>query len=182
MDANTPGMNLLGHPVHPMLVVFPLGLLSTAVIFDGVGRVTGSDLWLTMAFYLIGAGLIGGVLAALFGVLDWVGLPRATRAWRIGLLHGAGNVVVLGLFAASWVLRRGDPGGAGQSALMLALAGLLGALVTGWLGGELVTRLGVGVDSEADLDAPSSLGGQPGPRASSGRAPRDLRARRRPAA
>src|SRR3954453_12200359 len=90
-----------------------------------------------------------------------VGSTPGTRAKAIGLWHGVGNVVVVVLFAASWSLRRGTPNAPGTLALALAFAGVGLALVTGWLGGELVDRLGVGVDDGAHLDSPSSLSNLP---------------------
>lgn len=150
---------LLGHPVHPMLVVFPLGLLSTAVIFDILYLATGNEELAVAAFWAIAAGVIGGLLAALFGMWDWLGIPRGSRARRIGLLHGGGNIVVTGLFAASWLLRLDDPTYLPGNPVPLVL-GVIGAgiaLVTAWLGGELVFRLRVGVDDGAGLNATSSL-------------------------
>jgi len=94
-----------GHPVHPMLIVFPLGLLATAVIFDIIYLVSSNSQWTVVAYYMIGAGIIGGLAAAAFGWLDWIAIPTGTRARRIGLWHGIGNVVVVGLFILSWVLR-----------------------------------------------------------------------------
>ncbi len=152
---------LLGHAIHPMLIVFPLGLLATAVIFDCIALATAKGAWSDMAFYLIAAGVIGGLAAAVFGLIDWLAIPSGTRAKAIGLWHGAGNVVVVLLFIASWFLRRGTPNAPGTLALALSFAGVALALVTGWLGGELVDRLGVGVDDGAHLDAPSSLSGRP---------------------
>lgn len=146
-----------GHPVHPMLIVFPLGLLSTAVVFDIIYLISGNSQWTVVAYYMIGAGVIGGLAAAVFGWLDWVAIPNRTRARRIGLWHGVGNVVVLALFILSWVLRREIPETPPTGAIVAALAGAVIALGTGWLGGELVDRLGVGVDDGAHLDAPSSL-------------------------
>src|SRR3954464_2778991 len=151
---------LLGHPIHPMLIVFPLGLLATAVIFDVITLAGRNGAWAGMAFYLIAAGVIGGLLAAVFGLIDWLAIPSGTRAKAIGLWHGVGNVVVVALFAASWFLRRGTPDAPGTLALILSFAGVVLALVTGWLGGELVDRLGVGVDDGAHLNAPSSLSGR----------------------
>jgi uncharacterized membrane protein len=150
---------LFGHPVHPMLVVFPLGLLSTAVIFDVVYLVTRNEELAVVSFWAIAAGVVGGLLAAFFGLWDWLGIPRDTRAKRIGLLHGSGNVVVTGLFALSWLLRLGDPTYLPDNLLPFVLAALGAglALFTAWLGGELVYRLRVGVDDGAGLDAPSSL-------------------------
>lgn len=154
-------VKLAGHPIHPMLIVFPLGLLATAVIFDIIHLISGDLKWTEAAFYMIGAGVIGGLAAALFGWIDWLGIPGGTRAKRIGLWHGAGNVLVLGLFAVSWVLRRDTPGDPPTEAIVAGLAGVALTVVTAWLGGELVDRLGVGVDDGAHLDSPSSLSGLP---------------------
>jgi uncharacterized membrane protein len=146
-----------GHPIHQQLIVFPLGLLGMAVVFDLLRLITDNDDLATASYYMIAAGLISGVLAAVFGVIDYLGIPKGTRARRIGLLHGAGNDVVLLLFFLSWLMRRDDDHVAGGLALTLALAGAAVSVVTGWLGGELVDRLGVGVDDDAGLDAPASL-------------------------
>jgi len=146
-----------GHPVHPMLIVFPLGLLATAVIFDIIYLVSDNSRWTLVAYYLIGAGTIGGLVAAATGWLDWFAIPNGTRAKRIGLQHGVGNVIVLALFILSWVLRRDSPELPPTGAIVAGLLGFGLAAVTGWLGGELVDRLGVGVDDGAHLDSPSSL-------------------------
>src|SRR4051794_3365155 len=128
---------VLGHAVHPMLMVFPLGLLSTAVVFDLLHIVTDRDGFAVAAAYTIGAGIVGGVLAGVFGLIDWLAVPAGTRARRVGALHGLGNVVVLALFAVSWLVR----GAAGNwdptwPAVLLGLLGLALAGATGWLGGE----------------------------------------------
>jgi uncharacterized membrane protein len=146
-----------GHPVHPMLIVFPLGLLATAVIFDIIYLVSANSQWTLVAYYMIGAGIIGGLAAAVFGWLDWVAIPGGTRARRIGLWHGVGNVIVVALFILSWVLRRESPEAPPTGAIVAGLTGVVIALVTAWLGGELVDRLAVGVDDGAHLDSPSSL-------------------------
>jgi len=150
---------LLGHPVHPMLIVFPLGLLSTAVIFDLLYLFTGNEDLAVFSYWAIAAGVIGGVLAAVFGLWDWLAIPDGTRAKTVGLVHGTGNVVVTTLFAISWLLRGDDAAYLPDNVLPLVL-GLLGAglaLFTAWLGGELVYRLRVGVDDDAGLNARNSL-------------------------
>jgi len=152
---------LAGHPIHPMLIVFPLGLLGMGVIFDIIYLISHNSRWTEVAYYDIGAGIITGLLAAVFGFIDWYAIPQGTRAKRIGLLHGVGNVVVVTLFLVSWLLRRPDPAAPPQGAIVLGFIGLALALITGWLGGELVDRLGVGVDNDANLDAPSSLSQRP---------------------
>ena len=110
---------------------------------------------------MIAAGIIGGLAAAPFGWIDWFAIPRNTRAKSVGLWHGAGNVLVLLLFAASWLLRRDLPEQPEALAFALSFGGAGIALLTGWLGGELVDRLGVGVDDGAHVDAPSSLSKRP---------------------
>jgi uncharacterized membrane protein len=154
-------VKLLGHPVHPMLIVFPLGLLATAVAFDIVGLAGGDVEWFRISFWMIAAGVIGGLLSAVFGLVDRMAIPTGTRAKRIGLWHGGGNVVVTVLFIISWFLRRPAPETPPMAAFVLGFIAVALALVTGWLGGELVDRLGVGVDNGAHLNAPSSLSGRP---------------------
>jgi uncharacterized membrane protein len=151
---------LAGHAVHPMLITLPLGLLGTAVIFDLIQAVNDSAELAVASFFMIAAGIVGGLLAAVFGLVDWLAIPGGTRAKRIGALHGVGNVVVVVVFALSWLLRRGQPDHVPTSlALWLGIIAVLLALWTAWAGGELVERLGVGVDPDANLDAPSSLSG-----------------------
>lgn len=147
-----------GHPIHQQLIVFPLGLLGTAVLFDVLRLITDNRELATASYYMIAAGVIAGLAAAVFGLIDYLGVPRYTRARRVGLLHGVGNVVVVALFAGSWWLRQAEPDHLPTTlALGLGIAGAGTSLVTGWLGGELVSRLGVGVAPDADLDAPASF-------------------------
>lgn len=148
---------LFGHPVHQMLIVFPLGLLATSLVFDIVYEATGNVRWADISYVMIASGIIGGLLAAIFGLVDWLAIPGGTRAKRIGALHGIGNVAVVALFGISWLLRYSNAGLPDTAAFLLSIAGVALALVTGWLGGELVDRLAVGVDDGAHLDAPSSL-------------------------
>lgn len=154
-------VKLLGHPVHQMLIVLPLGLLSGAVVFDVVNLLIAGNSWGIVSFWLIVAGIVSGLTAALFGLFDYTKIPRGTRAKRIGLFHGVGNVVVIGFFGLSLFLRLEAVSEPLPIAYALSFLGGGLSLVTGWLGGELVDRLGVGVDDGAHLDAPSSLSGLP---------------------
>jgi len=153
----------LGHPIHQMLVPFPFGLLATAVIFDIVYLLWGNPTMVTVSYWMIVGGIIGAVIAAPFGLIDWLAIPTNTRAKTVGMIHGLGNVIVLVLFLASWYLRYSAVGPIAYlpstGALVLSFVGFALAGVTGWLGGELVDRLSVGVDDGANLDAPSSLTG-----------------------
>jgi uncharacterized membrane protein len=153
---------LLGHPIHPMLIVLPLGLFIGAVVFDAIFLWRGSTTLATVGFWNIVGGIVGGLLAAVFGVIDWLAIPAGTRAKRVGLLHAGSNVLAIAAFAVVCWLRYGAAQLETTTSLfaieVVALA--LGA-VGGWLGGELVDRLGVGVDNGANLDAPNSLSGRP---------------------
>ena len=151
-------IKLFGHPVHPMLVVYPVGLFSIAVLFDILYLVLGNQALPTVSFYVIAGCVVVGMLAAIFCFVDWLALHNNSRAKRIGGMYGLGNFVIVVLFAVSWLIRRGDadlvPNG---TALLLSFVGLGMALVTAWIGGELVYHLGVGVDPGANVNAPSSL-------------------------
>lgn len=148
---------LFGHAIHPVMIVFPLGLLATGVIFDAIYLLRGNANFALVAYGMIASGIIGGLVAAPFGWIDWFAIPAGTRAKSIGLIHGLGNVLVLLIFIGSWLLRRPDPMNPAMFPIVLGFVGAGLTVVTGWLGGELVERLGVGVDDGAHLNAPNSL-------------------------
>jgi len=154
-------INLLGHPVHPMVIVFPLGLLPAAVACDIIYLVHGGAHWAHMAYWLIAAGVLSGLFAAIFGFADWLALPVGTRAKRIGLWHAGVMDVVVILFAASWWLRPANPDAPTTLAIGLGIVAVCCALVGGWLGGEMVYRLSVGVDFNAHVNSPSSFSSRP---------------------
>jgi uncharacterized membrane protein len=148
---------LFGHSIHQTLVAFPVGLLGASVLFDIISLVGGSQGIAVAAYWMLAAGIVGGLLAAPFGLIDLTAVPPGTRASRIGRLHGIGNVIVLCLFIASWLLRPGAIQAPGPLPFTLSIFGFAIALMTAWMGGELVSRLGVGVLEEAHPNAPSSL-------------------------
>ena len=149
---------LLGHPIHQMLIPIPLGLFTVAVLIDIASLFADVGVLIQVSFWNIAIGLIGAVIAAVFGALDWTRIPSGTRAKSVGTLHGVGNLVVAGLFAVVVILRANEPAQALTSvALALEIAAFILLGVTGWLGGELVDRLGIGVSPHAHPDAPSSL-------------------------
>lgn len=133
----------LGHPLHPVLVTIPIGAWSCALVLDiaGIGRGRrlhrGAD-----ATAAIGLG--GALVAAFAGLADWS--TTLGSAKRIGFVHGAMNMAIAGLYGASLASRA-----IGLRPLGIALStagfGLAGA--SGWLGGELIYRYGVGVANEA---------------------------------
>jgi uncharacterized membrane protein len=133
-----PRAKILGHPIHPMLIVFPLGLLVTSFFFDVLALALHSGEFALVAFWMIAAGVAGGLVAAVFGLIDWLAIADDTREKRIGMWHGGLNVMMVGLFAAGWFLRRPLPSFPPLAAVVLSGIAVALALVGGWLGGELV--------------------------------------------
>lgn len=129
-----------GHPLHPVLVVVPLGSWLGASYLD----LTGGEQGRTAATKLVGLGMAAAIPAALTGANDWVDTDLAER--RVGFVHAVGNELALGLYAGSWFARRRQRHGLGAA---LAAVGALTLGVTGWLGGHLSYARGVGVDTTA---------------------------------
>jgi uncharacterized membrane protein len=151
------GIRVLGHPVHPMLVMFPVALFITGLVFDIVHAISNNEVYGQVGFWTITAGLMGGVLAAATGLADWMGIPTGTRARAVGVRHAVLNVAVMVLFIVSWLGRVGSADHAPGWWVWLEVIGVVVAGASAWLGGELVNRHGIGVDSDAGPDASSSL-------------------------
>ncbi|HEY0706344.1 MAG TPA: DUF2231 domain-containing protein [Polyangia bacterium] len=153
-------VRVAGHGLHPMLIAFPLGLLGISPLWDILRLATDKVSWGNIGYWTIVAGVLSAVVAAIPGFVDWIAIPKNTRAKTIGVWHMVTNLVVLALFAISLWLRQSTPGGheaAGLSAFLPAWLGVAMSLVSAWFGGELVERLGMSVDEGANLNAPSSL-------------------------
>jgi uncharacterized membrane protein len=132
---------IFGHPVHQILIVFPLGLLATSFFFDLAWLARGRAELAVVASWMIFAGVLGGLAASIFGLIDWLAIPRGTRAWRVGAWHGGGNLIIAVLFAVSWLIRRDAPGHPEGVAIALSGCGVLLIILTGWLGSELADRM-----------------------------------------
>jgi len=144
-----------GHPIHPIVVTIPIGAFVCALIFDLAARTADDpETYARGAALLLIIGLAGVVLAAAFGLLDLLAIPRRTRAFRVGITHMVCNVVAGLLFAASLALRIDDltvePSTPSLVVLLVAL-GMLGA--SGFLGGMLAYHYGVRVADEVTQSA-----------------------------
>jgi uncharacterized membrane protein len=149
---------IFGHPIHPMLIVLPLGLFIGAVVFDAIYLWRGSPTLATVGYWNIAGGIAGGLLAAVFGLIDWLAIPAGTRAKRIGIWHALSNVVaILGFALVFWMRYSSAQPATTPGLFTIEVVALLIGAVGGWLGGELVDRLGVGVDSDANLNASNSM-------------------------
>jgi uncharacterized membrane protein len=139
---------IAGHPIHPMLIPFPIAFLVATLVCDLIFWRTGNPDWSTASLYLLGAAIIMGALAALAGFTDFLGAPRIrslTAAWH----HMLGNLVVVLLSIWNWG-RRYDQGDAAvvPTGLIISLIVVLILLYTGWRGWEMVYRHRVAVSDE----------------------------------
>ncbi len=133
-------LRIAGQAVHPVLVMFPLGLFTMAVLFD-LGNVLGGPAILgSLAYWNIAAGLVGGVLVMLASAVD-LALMRGTRAKRLAVLQNLMTMGVLILFAVIVMLRMQNPDRtAGAGLLFIELIALVAAFLGAWYGGEIVNR------------------------------------------
>jgi uncharacterized membrane protein len=137
-----------GHPLHPMLITFPIAFLSGGLACDLGFWWTGDPFWARAALWIIGAGLAMGTLAAIAGTLDFL-LIKEIRFHVTSWSHMLMAVMLLSLAAANWWLRVDDPAlGVLPWGLFLSGASALALGVAGWLGGKLVFEHSVGTGEE----------------------------------
>jgi uncharacterized membrane protein len=148
MDASNPRSTarFMGHPVHPMLVPYPIAFFTGAFLADLAFLKTQDAFWAAATPWLLGAGLAGAALAAVAGLTDFLG-DRRIRIQRDAWLHMLGNVTLVVLEAVNLLLRLGNPVAALPSpGAWLSGAAFLLLGFTGWMGGNLVFRHRVGVE------------------------------------
>ena len=138
--------SIQGHPLHVILVALPIGLWIFALVCDVMARVTSGPDWTVVAFYAIGGGVAGALLAAIPGLIDLLSLPPG-RTRTTGILHMCLNLGAVAVFAVNFGMRWGPIDHSGPVLLTALGVVLIGA--SGWLGGEMVHKAGVGVDSPA---------------------------------
>jgi nitrite reductase/ring-hydroxylating ferredoxin subunit/uncharacterized membrane protein len=138
----------LGHPVHPLLILLPLGSWTSAVLLDWLG---GKDSQ-KAADILLGAGIVSAVPTVATGFADWADTePASDTVRRVGIAHAALNATGTVLFAGSLAARAGGSRARGK---LLALAGVGAVSASGYLGGHLTYAEGVGVDMTTFEDYP----------------------------
>jgi uncharacterized membrane protein len=154
MHAKRPVSNVAGpygHPFHPILVTIPIGAWIGSLVLDIASKSGDNGGALARgAYWMIGVGIIGALVAAIFGFLDFLALPRRTRALKVALTHMLFNLTVVGLFVASFIWRADRGATKETSTGLFVLSGIALALllVSGWLGGKLAYRYGVRVADE----------------------------------
>jgi uncharacterized membrane protein len=143
-----------GHPVHPMLIPFPIGLWAFSLVADVIYLWRGNPVWRNyIAFYTLLGGIIGAVAAAVPGFIDWLSI-KDRNVVKIANWHARLNVIALLIFTASFYLRttRGSALVSEGYTIPIALSvlGVILISISGYLGGEMVFKHGVAVDEQPD--------------------------------
>lgn len=137
------------HPIHPMLISFPIGLWIFSLVSDLVYLGAGhADIWATVALYSMVGGFVGALAAAVPGFVDLVSLAERTVK-KIALTHMTINLIVVALYAVNLWLRFNDPANTAVG-IVLSVIGVGMLAASGWLGGEMVHVHGVGVEPQSD--------------------------------
>lgn len=151
-------LKIAKHPMHPMVNVFPVAFWTGTVLGDIVYTIMQSEFWYAFSFACLLLGLVTGLMAAFAGAVDWLAIPRHSRAKRLGTYHGVLNLSVWTLFLVNLLFRIDVAGGfmippeapldtgAMWGGLILSLFAFGLLLIAGWLGGELVYVEGVAVE------------------------------------
>jgi uncharacterized membrane protein len=154
-DPVTKAAGPYGHPLHPLLVTVPIGTWIGSLILDIASKVSNDpNPYVQSARWLIGIGIVGALLAALFGLMDLATIPSGTPAKRTAYTHMTLNLLVTAAFIVSWFVR-GDggieaDGSTSTELLILSAVALLVLTVSGFLGGMMTYRYGVRVARESD--------------------------------
>jgi len=140
--------SIAGHPIHPMLVPFPIALWSTSFALDIWFYFHRNPNWLLASKFMIAAGCLGALAAAIPGIIDWWAL-KDQQVVRVANWHARLNIIALIVFAVSLFLRLSSYGHLVGHRLtipfLLSLVGVILISISGWLGGELTFKHGVGV-------------------------------------
>jgi uncharacterized membrane protein len=132
-----------GHPLHLMLVSFPIAFWSGALVTDGIGAATHDAFWYRMSVALIIFGSLTAVPAGIFGYIDYQTASMSRTAKRVGgrhLLWSLGTIVV---FPVAYALRATD--WSSRVGILVTVVGSLVLLVAGYYGSELANRHRVGI-------------------------------------
>ncbi|HEY3296529.1 MAG TPA: DUF2231 domain-containing protein [bacterium] len=134
------------HPLHPMLIAFPIGLWVFSFVSDIVFLASGNDAWSLVAYYTMGGGIIGALVAAMPGFIDYLSLSQP-RVKNLATWHMVINLTIVVIFIIDFSLRMRNPLTHGLP-FILSILGVLLLGLSGWLGGELVYVHGVAVEQQ----------------------------------
>ncbi len=144
--------SIRSHPIHPMLIVFPIGLWIFSLVCDVIYHAGSHNLfWKGVAFYTIVGGVVGALLAAIPGFIDYVSLTNR-RVKRIATTHLILNLIVVALFPFNLGIRYNASPDSETFGVVLSIIATALLAVSGWLGGSLVYVHGVGVETPASKE------------------------------
>ena len=141
-----------GHPLHPMLIPFPITCLVGAFVTDLIFLNTGDRGFATASHWLIGFGIGTALLAATFGMIDYMGDDRIRRL-GVALQHMLANVTAVVISVINFAIRLDDPGDIASLGVILSGVVVLILLYSGWLGGHMVYRHRVAVQETPDKNS-----------------------------
>lgn len=144
---------LAGHPLHPQLVQFPMGLLPFSFALDLMHLCTGKQSYADAAYYTMVGGCAGAAVAGASGAADYFEIPEKTESKKVANLHAVLNISIMGLYGLNLMLRQGRQK-PGVLPVLLSALGTAGLIFSGWYGGELVYKLGMRVKPVMDEDGP----------------------------
>jgi uncharacterized membrane protein len=137
------------HPIHPMLVVFPIGLWTFSLVCDIIFVFGGRQaIWNTVALYTAVGGIIGAAMAAVPGLIDYLSIDDP-EVRAIGTRHMIVNVSALVIFIVASVVRA--KGVSEVVPFVMSVAGIVLISIGGWLGGDLVYVRGMAVEPVEEL-------------------------------
>lgn len=145
--------SIAGHPIHPMLIPFPLALWVTSFVVDILFYFLRHPTLLVVAKFMIAAGCLGALAAAIPGIIDWLSIKNGDVK-KVANWHARLNITALVVFAISLFLRMGSyshlVGRKLTIPFLLSLVGVILIAISGWLGGELVFRYGMGTAASGE--------------------------------
>ena len=151
-----------GHPLHPMIVPFPIAFFATALVCDLAYWASGNAAWSTEAIWLIGAGIVMALIAALGGFTDFLGDGRIRELSAVWW-HFIGNLVLVVIEAINWVIRyEGGDGAVLPAGIVLSFIAVCLMLFTGWKGWEMVYlhRVAIAETMETPSGHPANISGR----------------------
>ena len=151
--------SIAGHPIHPMVVPVAIGGFLLSFVFDIVCLASGTtNPWSIVAFYTMIGGIVGALIAAVFGFVDLISLPKGyTR--NVGLTHMGINLTIVVLYIINAWLRYANPESL-KVPMVLSLIGIVLLVITGWLGGKMVYEAGVAVSGVGEAPTPTTRPGR----------------------
>lgn len=152
------------HPIHPMLIPFPVGLFISSFIFDIVYASTGDLRFYQVSYYMILAGVIGGLLAAIPGLIDYFSMRMSRDARNTATTHMILNLVIVALFVVNLFIRYDNNALAGSPrtwSLIVSIVSLLMLTYSGWLGWALIYKHGIAVSVDNAIHEMEATGQAP---------------------